>query len=222
MNTATLIRWAGLAAIAAGLLFALGPLIRPGAPTSRDVDLTAYAAGVLVVYVGHAVTLLGLVGLFARQVGRGGPPLVVGFLLTFLGTALGLIPAAVEAILFPYLTSIGEMERATTAGEDPPAAFIAMTMLPALMRLIGYVMFGVAIARIGVLPRAAGLLVAVGGPLFVFLSGPWIAGQPLSRPGGLLLGAGLVWLGSALWADAGEERRAVRDRPGDAVVPQPL
>src|SRR5687768_8506515 len=105
-RASTLIRWSGLAAVAAGLLFALGPLVRPDAGRAGpDVDLVAYAGAVLITYLGHALVPLALVGLLARHLPRAGPLLVAGFVLAFLGSTLGLIPAGVEAYMYPYLSS---------------------------------------------------------------------------------------------------------------------
>ena len=131
-RASTLIHWSGLAALAAGLLFALGPFVHPPAGRAPpDVDLAAYAAAVLVPYFGHTLALLGLVGLLAQQLPRAGSLLVTGFVLAFLGTALGLIPAGVLAFMYPYLSS---RELPMESG-GPPVHILAAIALPALLRV---------------------------------------------------------------------------------------
>ena len=73
--------------------------------------------------------------------------------------------------------------------------------------LAGFVIFGVAIARISTLPRWSGILVAVGAPSFLvggaiaLLVSPafWFVGVL----GSLLLGLGLAWCGYRMWARPG-------------------
>ena len=69
---------------------------------------------------------------------------------------------------------------------------------------IGYVLLGVAISRAGVLPRGAGILLAVGGPVVAF-SLP-IGVLAVLIVGHALFGLGLTWSGHALWT--GAERKA--------------
>ncbi len=58
-------------------------------------------------------------------------------------------------------------------------------------------LLGVAICRAGVLPRAAGVLLAVGGPSVAFA--PPIGILAVLVVGHTLFGAGLAWLGYALF-----------------------
>ena len=68
---------------------------------------------------------------------------------------------------------------------------------------LGYLILGVAILRGLGLPRWSGLLLIVG----VVLSSPPPVVVPtvlILTVGGVLLGAGLAWLGYALWSEKGE------------------
>jgi hypothetical protein len=62
---------------------------------------------------------------------------------------------------------------------------------------ICYILLGAAIARTGVLPCGAGILVAVSGPIVAF--SPLLGVQAIVIVGNVLFGLGLVWLGYALW-----------------------
>jgi hypothetical protein len=69
--------------------------------------------------------------------------------------------------------------------------------------VVGFVLFGMAMAKTATLPRASGLLVAVGAPCQVF---GFALGQIVSPAlwsvaifGSVALGAGLAWPGYQLW-----------------------
>ena len=69
-------------------------------------------------------------------------------------------------------------------------------------------LLGVAIYRAGVLPRGAGVLLAVGGPIVAF--SPPIGILAVLLVGHTLFGAGLAWLGYALFiSTTGAARRNV-------------
>ena len=69
---------------------------------------------------------------------------------------------------------------------------------------IGYILPGVAIGRAGVLPRGAGTLLAIGGPVVAF--SPPIGVPAVLIVGHALFGLGLVWAGYALWSGTEKER----------------
>jgi len=64
--------------------------------------------------------------------------------------------------------------------------------------LLGYVLLGTLIIRSGVLPRWAGLLLAVGAPLFVVGVDTL---QLITLLGAVLFGIGWAWLGYVLVSD---------------------
>ena len=66
--------------------------------------------------------------------------------------------------------------------------------------IVGLVLLGIALARSGVVPRAAALTLAVSGAAFAVLEGPFVPVLgPLST---LALTVGYVWVGAALWTGA--------------------
>ena len=75
--------------------------------------------------------------------------------------------------------------------------------LAAILFMIGYVLFGVAMIRTPTLPRWAGILVAVGAPAHLLGFGiaqlVSTAAWPIAILGSVTLGAGLAWPGYRLW-----------------------
>jgi hypothetical protein len=75
--------------------------------------------------------------------------------------------------------------------------------LAAVLFMVGYILFGIAVIRTATLPRWSGVLVAVGAS--AHLLGFGIAqlvstvAWPIAILGSVSLGAGLVWAGYRLW-----------------------
>ena len=172
-----LIRRSGLLAVAGGAYMVVMPFVHPESPQSA-----AWVPVHLVYFASLAVVLLALVGIFAYQIERAGRLGVAGFLAAFLGTAMTLMEGREHLFSHDF-------------GHGTPAGLwqlIATTFVFS----VGYVLLGAAVARAGVLPRGAGILLAIGGPLVAF--SPPIRVQAVIIIGHTLFGVGLAWAGYAL------------------------
>jgi hypothetical protein len=208
-----LIRASGLATLIGGILFALFPLLHP------DHDLAAFTGPIwvpvhLMPNVGAMLTLFGLVGLLARQLDRAGLFGVVAFVVAFLGTASFLMGTMIELFMIPFM---GIQNPAFEEGPPPPGVGEAF-MVIGLLLAIGHLLLGVATYHARVLPRSVGALMIVGsvsmlslekiGALVLESDALWILGP-------VLFGAGVAWLGYALWSGTPDrlgERRTDRQR----------
>ena len=89
--------------------------------------------------------------------------------------------------------------------------------LAAILFMIGYVLFGVAMIQIrtATLPRWAGILVAVGAPAHLLGSGSADLDRrrPIAILGSASLGAGLAWPGYRLWHAPDASDVAVPGKP---------
>jgi hypothetical protein len=214
MTPTTLIRWSGLAAIVAGVLQALFPLMHP------DHNAAGYASPAWVPVhfmpnLGMLLMQLALVGLLARQLERAGALGVAGFVVAFVGTGLFLMGGMMEMFVFPYLGAI----RPTWEEEAPPAGIVEAFLTIKVALTIGYALLGAATARAGVLPRSVGVLLAVGMATFTLgdmlgmmagIESAWIASAAV-------LGVSQAWLGYALWTGAAARRPARSAAPRAAV-----
>ena len=175
-----LLRQTGLLAMAAGVSTFLSPILHPVDPASAawvPVHLLSYATLIVV--------LLVLVGVFVRQFSRSGRLGLAGFLAAFIGTSMMLIKGREHLFSHDF-------------GQGTPVGLWQL-IATSLVFSVGYVLLGVAIFRAGVLPRGAGVLLAVGGPIVAF--SPPIGIMAVLVVGHTLFGAGLAWLGYALWSD---------------------
>jgi hypothetical protein len=209
MNTKNLIRWAGLAAMGAGIIFVVIQPIHPldvlsSVTTPRWVIIQSLKTAMCL------LGLLGMAGLYARQVKAVGWLGLAGFLLFSLFYALTLPFVFAEAFILPLLATEAPKFVAGFLGIiNGQASEVSLGALPALYSLtglVGYVLggllFGIATFRAGILPRWAAGLLAVGAVApFVLAQLP----HPLDRTFAVPMGVALAGLGYALWSERREK-----------------
>jgi hypothetical protein len=150
-----------------------------------------HVAGVLA----PPLAFLGAAGIVAAHSARMGRLGAIGLLLTLLGT-IGAGSFAVEAIAFPALAD----DAPELLALDGPILMSWPMITIGILVLgwpIGLAVIGIAALRARVFPRSASVLLALSGPLFLILAGPFV---PVAGGiAGLLFGAVQVWWGVLLW-----------------------
>ena len=190
MSSSNLIRWAGLAAILAGVLLVVGDLLDLAIgfgdePFSEVATTGTHALQSWIRLIGAVLLLIGLVGLYARQSEAAGPLGLAGFLVAFLGTALFM--GFVWAILF--LTPTLAVEAPVLLDEGPPPGFF----FTLITFSVGWLLFGIATLLARVYPRTAALVLIIGAVLAIL---------PLPFTG-IVLAVAVGWLGFALFTEGG-------------------
>lgn len=145
------------------------------------------------------LALIGAAGLVAVHEGRLGRLGQAGLIVTLVGVvgAAGLL--AVEAIVFPVLADRAPELLALDGPLLTSRLFIGAGLLSFGWPL-GLAMLGIAAARAGVFHRAPGVLLAVSGPAFLALEGPFVpVAGPLSA---VVFGVAQVWWGWLMWRTA--------------------
>src|ERR687894_1088210 len=202
MNTKNLIRWSGLSAMAAGIIFVVTQPLHP--PYVLSSVSTARWAIVHIFSVAMCfLALLGITGLYARQVEETGWLGLVGYLVFSLFWALQAPYGFAEALFLPQLTTVApEVVQgwlAMIVGPDRGVdlgALATVYQVGTLLYILGGLLFGIATLRAGILSRwAAGLLTVA--PL-VAPVGALLPGE-LVRIAVVPMGIDLAWLGYALW-----------------------
>ena len=214
-----LIRWAGLSAVVAGIIFAG---IQPIHPPDEVASVTT-GAWAIITRLKTAMCLLfllGIAGLYARQADRAGWLGVAGVLLFGLSWALQTGFVFAETFVLPLLaTAVPEFVDGVLGISFGRASAVDLGALPALYALVGILymlgglVFGIATYRAGVLPRRAAGLLAVTATLT-----PAAALLPhhIQRFAAVPMGLALAWLGYALWSERPE--RAAQSAPGGAAA----
>ncbi|MCA1719442.1 MAG: hypothetical protein LC781_22335 [Actinobacteria bacterium] len=148
VSASSLIRWSGLAAVLAGVVLILVELMELFAIDLENLGTQA-ATGTFAFWAGltllsMVLLSLGLVGIYSHQLEAAGVLGLAGFLVAFFGTALTV--GASWALLFIVPLA-------------PAVLGTPWFELSFLLFALGWVLFGVAILRARVFPRAAGVLV---------------------------------------------------------------
>jgi hypothetical protein len=205
-NTASkLIRWAGLAAMVAGIIFAG---VQPIHPPDELASVTT-SAWAIITPLKTAMCLLflfGIVGLYARQVNKVGWLGLAGFLLLSLSWMLQTAFVFAEAFILPPLATMAPKFVDGLLGQltSGRASAVNLGALPALYTLVGVayilggLLFGIATLRAGILPRWAAGLLAVAAALTPANA---LAPHQIGRFAAVPVALALAWLGYALWAE---------------------
>ncbi|HEU4782022.1 MAG TPA: hypothetical protein VFS83_01650 [Ktedonobacterales bacterium] len=216
ITASKLIRWSGLAAVVAGLIFASIQPIHPpdvvASVTTREwAIITTLKTAMCLLF------LLGITGLYARQVNKVGWLGLVGFLVLSLSWAVQTAFVFAEAFIMPPLASTAPQfvdgflgisygrASAVSLGALP----VLYTTLVGISYMLGGLLFGIAMLRAGILPRWAAGLLAVASALTPLAA---LLPHNIQRLAAIPVALALAWLGYALWTE-----RAAR-----AVEPQPV
>jgi hypothetical protein len=196
-----LLRWSGLALVAGGLLMAVATVLHPSRETPATIveaQLRLVAAHVLFT-LSSLLVLLGLPGLYGAASVRMGRLGLVGFLAAFTGTML-IAVSGNFGFLAPVLATESPQTIDAINRYLPEAALNGVAFGGFV---VGFVLFGVAMAKTASFPRPSGLLVAVGAPTqvvgFTLAQLVTPALWAVAVLGSVALGAGLAWPGYRMW-----------------------
>lgn len=189
-------------AVAALLLFGFGvtpPLFLPtGEPLLEWVRDPAWTSLNLLALTMALLLPLSLVVLYAAQANSLGTFGLLSFLSAFFGTSLYLALQFDESFVWPVLaTEAPELLHLEGPMFTSPLFGLAYLTM-GLLFIAGWLGFGVVTSRAGVFPRSAGVLLAIGMP--VFGAGNLVPFL-VRGTGSVLAAAGLALLARALWHD---------------------
>ena len=209
VTPAKIIRWSGLSAIAAGLIFAgIQPIHPPDVLESVNTSLfiTVTILKTLMCIFG----LFGIAGLYARQVEETGWLGLAGYLLLTIFYAVQICYAFAEPFILPLLTTVAptfvESVMGMASGAGGPmdlGAFATIYLALSFVYLLGLLLFGIALFRARILSRWATGLLALSGPLTMIMVA--LLPHQLERLAAMPMGFALVWLGYALWSERREK-----------------
>ena len=145
---------------------------------------------------GDAARAVGLVAAHGGRLGRLGQ---AGLIVEVVGVVMTAALAAIEAIVFPVLADRAPTLLAIDGPLLGSPLFIGAGVL-ALGWPLGLALLGLAAARSRVFDRSPGILLAVSGPLFLGLEGPFV--PVVGGLSAVLFGVAQMWWGLLLWRSA--------------------
>lgn len=212
ITTSRLTQAAGLSAVLSGVLFILVQPIHP----LENVSTVTSTAWAVVAYMTMGMSLLGLVGvtgIYLRQVKESGLLGLIGYLLFsifYLGTTAWTFA---EALILPPLSGHAPQFVASFLGVFDGSgsgtslgALGAMGLVVFPMYLLGGVLLGAAVFRAGLLARAAGILLALGAASTLLV--PFLP-HAAARYAAVPVGLALIWLGYSLFAEQRTARQGL-------------
>src|SRR5918999_4512628 len=216
ITASSLIRWSGLAALVAGLIFAgIQPIHPPDVLSS--VTTGAWTIIISLKFAMCLLFLIGIAGIYARQVERAGWLGLAGFLLLILCWWLQSAYVFAETFILPQLATSAPpfvVSFLGIASGNPGEMNIGP--LPAIYSLgigipymLGGLLFGIATLRAGILPRWPAGLLAVAA---VLTPAATLLPHAIQRLAAIPVGLALAWLGYALWSERREQ--AAEPAPG--------
>lgn len=202
VTATTLTKAAGLAAIAAGLIF-IGvqfnhPHLDATSITTTDVIVRNWFKVLMAV-----LALVGITGMYLSQIRRNGVVGLVGYAVLGIGYLLITCTGILAATVMPLVASVdpsyvNDVIAAATGGT--PSGDIGLLQVVYKVQDFGYLagglVFGIALFRANVLARWASALLAVGGVVTIALS---IMPDAFYRLLALPNGIAMVALGYSLW-----------------------
>ncbi|WP_245894318.1 hypothetical protein [Planomicrobium soli] len=203
ITSSALFRGAGLSAIAAGFLFMLIQLIHPSELLS-NVTTGVWANVHYITFAMCLFWLLGLTGIYARQVEKAGWLGLAGYLLFSLFLVLSASFNFAEALIIPLVAAdapefvegfLGIFSGAAT--EVDLGALATVAPVAGMLYLFGGFLFGIATFRAGILSRWAAAAFAFGA---VASLGAAVLPHELARLMAVPMGIGIAWLGYSLWS----------------------
>jgi hypothetical protein len=167
--TTNMVRWGGLAGVAAGVMFVLSGILTLIAPPQKELGSFGGYLIEVVIVVAFALAMVAIAGLHAahRLSGRYGGLGAAGALLTLVGYALVLVAAHVT----------------TRVGGEP---IYTVRLVGGVGVLFGSILLGAMTLRARLLPWWCGVLLLVGFPLGDILEG--VVGM-----GSESIALGIVW-----------------------------
>ena len=204
ITTSTLTRAAGVSAVLSGLLFIV---IQPVHPPENVATVTG-TAWVVVALMTMAMAVLGLVGLsgiYLRQVRESGLLGLIGYVMFGSFYLVTTAWTFVEVFVLPQIAVdaprfvddfLGIPAGVSTQG-DLGALPLFFTVVSGLY-LVGGLVFGIAVYRARILQRGAAVLLAVGTVLSLTAA---VLPHAVGRYAAVPVGMAMVWLGWSLWSE---------------------
>ncbi len=205
ITPATLTRAAAVAAALAGLAYIVIQFIHP-ADVVESLATQQWVIVHILSFVEAALALIGLAGIYLRQVRQFG---LLGLIAYAMFALFFLLQAAFnfsEALIAPLIAADAPQLAVDLVGlfgrypaVNDLGILAGVPLVGSILYVGGALLFGVAIIRARVLSRGAGILLIVAA-VITPVAGALLP-HALERMAALPMGAAIIWLGWSLWSN---------------------
>jgi hypothetical protein len=179
---------AGMLSLTAAVLIVLSQVMRLGLSWLLGPDWAttpAYTLTYTLALLGMGALLLALTGIYTRESAALGRLGLIGYITAFLGTVMVAGDWWFEAFAIPMIAT----KAPEVLGLPPSGSVLVGVIATVALYTIGWTLFGLAALRTRAIPRAAALLLLLGG-----LAGPLALSTPYQIPLAIAIG----WIGFTL------------------------
>lgn len=196
MVSSMLYRWAGSALIVGTILLVIGEWINP-ANAVGNVTMSRWATAHYILLLSLLFSIPGVFGLYTKQATETKGLGFLGFILIFLAMTLIVGNVYFEAFISPALANDAPAFVEKVFSGQVGGPLDAVLRVTGFAFSLGWLLFGWATAKAGVLPPTAAWLGLAGG--VVLGIGPLRGSLPfVEKLAVLVFGVGVAWLGNAL------------------------
>lgn len=222
ITTSTLARGAAVAAALAGLAYIVIQFIHPADVTS-SLSTRRWEFVHILSSVEAVLALVGVTGIYLRQVRQSGLLGLIGYLMFAFFFILQSSFTFAEAFIAPLFVAdapqvstdvVGLFGRHDAVTDLGPLA--ALPGVGGLLYIGGALLLGMAVVRARVLSRGVGILL-IAAAVITPIAGVLLP-HALERMAAVPMGFALIWLGSSLWADQRRDTPAIQARVDEAPV----
>lgn len=202
-----LIRWLGLFAIMAGILYIVIQFIHPS-DNITSVNTTKWVIVAGLTMVMSLFSLMGITGIYIKQVEESGWLGLIGYVTFGLFWFVSMTFSFIEAFVLPLITNdapkfveglLGIFSG--TKSEVNLGIFTGLAPVAGVLYMLGGLLLGIATFRAKVLPRMAGALLSLAA---VGTLASAIIPHPFDRILAIPMGLAFIWLGYVVWSDTRE------------------
>ncbi|GER22933.1 hypothetical protein NCCP1664_14290 [Zafaria cholistanensis] len=205
ITTSTLTRGAAVAAALAGLAYIVIQFIHP-ADVAASLATQQWKTVHALSFLEAVLALIGITGIYLRQVGPFGILGLAGYLMFGFFFILQSSFTFAEAFIAPLFVAEApqvSVDIVGLFGRNAPVTDLgplsALPQLGGLLYVGGALLFGIAVIRARLLSRGAGILLVAAAALTPVAGA--LLPHALERMAAVPMGLALVWLGYSLWSD---------------------
>ena len=220
ITTTKLTRAAGLAAVAGGLLYIAVQIKHPHLDAAFTTT-TEYAVRETMKILMAVLSLIGITGIYLRQVKQTGVLGLIGYLVFGVGYLAILCLQVVGVFVLPTLAAsqpgyVNDVFAVVTSGTPIGDIGALQTLIQGgVAYIVGGTIFGIALFRANILPRWAAALLSVGAVATLATSQlPQLTQRLFAIP----VGVALIGLGYSLWREQRTQNTRTMSSPASSEL----